>query len=315
MYRILMPTATRISLGGGQTFQANLKKALAPFGYTFVNPGEEYDILFIAGATLVEKETAYEAHRQNKRIVLRTDNILEDSKNRNSGMPRLRSFAEIATTIVYQSEWAKRLLSPLIGNGIVIYNGVDTKIFKPRTEEKSWDNIRILYSKYSRNEVKQFHQTQYWWREYNLEKQGDTLVLVGRFADDYQRIDHPFEFHNGEEYEYVGVIDDQQRLANLYRSCDIAFLPYMYDACSNTILEAQACGLPVLYSPTGGTPEIVEIGEPIDYNTTPAEQVKELMQFTQPDMTSFEDSFSLETMGEKYHALFQTIMGMENEIC
>ena len=177
-----------------------------------------------------------------------------------------------------------------------------------------WDGIRIFYSKYSRNEVKQFHEVQYWWREYNLEKRGGTLVLVGRFADDYLNIAHPFDFHNEEDYEYRGVVENPNVLADVMRGCDIAFLPYQYDACSNTVLEAQSCGLQVIHSQTGGTPEIVEFGEAIDYQVTPNEQVARMMAFTEPDMTNFEAQYSLDKMGEMYHALLTTVTSKVHEV-
>jgi len=242
--KILGPIKTRVGIGGGQTFIKNLANAVKPFGHQIVHEGE-YDILFIAGASLVEREQVEKAQAEKKQIGLRVDNILEDGKNRNSGMPRLYEFAKKATVIVYQSEWAKKMLTPLIGTGVIIYNGVDTDKFYPRKEEKNWEGLRIFYSKYSRNEVKQFHEVQYWWREYNLDKRGDTLVLAGRFADDTIRVNHPFEFHNEENYEYKGVIEGAMGLADIMRSCDCAFLPYMFDACSNTVLECQASGLPV----------------------------------------------------------------------
>jgi glycosyltransferase involved in cell wall biosynthesis len=200
------------------------------------------------------------------------------------------------------------MLKPLLGDGVVIVNGVDTDIFYPREVEKYWDNIRIFYSKFSRNETKQFHEVQYWWREYNLEKRDDILILAGKFADDYRNINHPFDFHNDENFAYKGVITDQKLLADLMRECDVAFLPYQFDACSNTVLEAQACGLPVIYSKTGGTPEIVKYGFPIDYDNSPVSMVKIAMEqrkaFSKED---FEFEYGLETMGEKYNAVIQLL--------
>lgn len=311
---IKLPHDTSKFQGGGSTFCSNFTKAINKYGHQTVEGNSPYDVLFIAGATLTDRDQVIQAKKDGKTIILRVDNILEDRKNRNSGMPKLRDFAELADVIVYQSEWAMRMLSPILGKGIVIYNGVDTEIFYPRTEPKNWEGLRIFYSKYSRNEVKQFHEVQYWWREYNLEKKDDTLVLVGRFADDYLKIDHPFDFHNDEQYEYRGVISESKLLADIMRNCDVAFLPYMFDACSNTILEAQACGLPVIYSPTGGTPEIVTCGWDISYeNDSPVKMVSEAM--SRPfDFEEYKNKYSLETMGERYHALITTVTSKYHEV-
>lgn len=315
--RIRLPHDSEKFQGGGTTFINNFSKAINKYGHTIVDNTSDYDTLFIAGATLASREEVIKAKTEGKIIILRVDNLLEDRKNRNTGMPRLKEFANLADVIVYQSEWAKKLLSPLIGNGVVINNGVDTDIFYPRTKPKTWDNLRIFYSKYSRNEVKQFHEVQYWWREYCLEKKDDTLVLVGKFADDYLKIEHPFDFHNEEDCEYQGVIMDNKILADSMRGCDVAFLPYMFDACSNTILEAQACGLPIIYSPTGGTPEIVGYGIPINYGfASPVEMVKSAI-YTKPpeiDFEVFKNKWGLDAMGEKYDALIKTISGKVYEV-
>jgi len=45
--------------------------------------------------------------------------------------------------------------------------------------------------------------------------------------------------------------------ADIYRATDIYILNTHNDACPNTVLEAMACGLPVLYSASGGVPELV----------------------------------------------------------
>lgn len=305
--RILVPHDSEGFHGGGSTFVRNFKKATNKFGHEVVTEGD-YDILLISGATLVDKETVRKAEADGKKIVLRVDNILEDRKNRNSGMSRLKEYAKVADVIVYQSEWARRMFIPLIGDGVVMPNGVDTSIYHPSENKTDYGVTRIFYSKHSRNETKQFHEVQYWWREYNLERQDDTLVLVGRFADDYLRIDHPFDFHNFETVEFHGQVTDEHHMADIMRSCDVAFLPYMFDACSNTILEAQACGLPVIYSPTGGTPEIVKYGVPVNYMDKPSDMVRfALGKKKEFHPTDFEVTFGLEKMGERYDALFRTI--------
>jgi glycosyltransferase involved in cell wall biosynthesis len=54
---------------------------------------------------------------------------------------------------------------------------------------------------------------------------------------------------------HTGVSDE--RLRDLYRESDLLFLPLVQAAASNTLLEAMACGLPVLATGIGGIPEYV----------------------------------------------------------
>lgn len=300
--KIKVPGLSRITnVGGGGSFIKNLNKSK---NYQLVEDGD-YDLLLIAGATLTDRDTVNKAEKEGKPIILRVDNILEDSKNRNTGMPRLQEFADKASVVVYQSEWAKRLLTPICGEGLVIHNGVDTDIFYPA--EKKPERTRVIYSKHSRNEVKRVHEVQYFWRDYNIDKKGDELVLIGRFAREYFEINNPFEFHNGEIFKYEGMIDNQKKLADLLRSCSVAFLPYFADACSNTVLECQACGLPVLYCGYGGTREIVQHGKEINWGKTALEMVEEV-KAKNLNFELFKISFGLETMNQKYYKLFDLLI-------
>lgn len=315
---IKTPKATQVGIGGGISFVSNFKKAIQPFGHRIVEDGE-YDILFISGATLCDRETFLEAKKNGKKIILRVDNILEDSKNRNTGMPRMKEFADECDVVVYQSEWAKKILMPICGDGPVIVNGIDTDIFHPRETEKDWEGLRIFYSKYGRGEGKNFNVVQYFWREYCLEREGDTLVLAGRFADEIQKINHPFEFHNDEDYQYLGVISDPHRLAEIMRTCDVALLPYFSDACSNTVLEAQACGLPVIYDYSGGTPEIVSYGEMLDGRMPRTLQVDSALAakekyFKEIGFSVWKDAYGLQQMGHRYHNIFEILSRGQQDV-
>jgi sugar transferase (PEP-CTERM/EpsH1 system associated) len=55
----------------------------------------------------------------------------------------------------------------------------------------------------------------------------------------------------------LGARDD---VASLLRGMDVYVLPSIAEGISNTILEAMACGLPVVATRTGGNPELVQDG-------------------------------------------------------
>lgn len=320
--KILAPGFERNDTGGGSTFLQNLAKALKPFGHE-VHAIGEYDILLIAGASLCERSIVENAQKEGKPIVLRIDNILEDRKNRNGGMAKLKEYAKAADVIVYQSEWAKRFLEPIVGrSGMVIKNGVDTDIFYPeegKVKKSVEDEHVFLYSKFSRGEGKHFEVVQQWWREHSLYRPQDTLLLVGRFADDYRQSLHPFEFHNNERFQYLGITTSQEEMAEWFRLADCAILPYFADACSNTILEAQACGLYTIFDNSGGTKEIMFNGEQIylDIHERKDELIERIDKGTEnfyQNFDHFKEAFGLEHMAAKYSALFQTIKESNNEV-
>jgi glycosyltransferase involved in cell wall biosynthesis len=57
---------------------------------------------------------------------------------------------------------------------------------------------------------------------------------------------------------YTGIPDEELR--DLYRESDLLVLPLVQAAASNTLLEAMACGLPVLASRVGGVSEYLGSG-------------------------------------------------------
>ena len=93
------------------------------------------------------------------------------------------------------------------------------------------------------------------------------------------------------------------------RNCDVALLPYFSDACSNTIIEAQACGLPVIFDWSGGTPEIIEMGREIDFSQSLVDEVN--LAIAQKREFHFEDHkllWGLDTMNQKYYGLFNLLV-------
>jgi glycosyltransferase involved in cell wall biosynthesis len=59
---------------------------------------------------------------------------------------------------------------------------------------------------------------------------------------------------------YRDLGPDDERLLELYRRSDVVVIPTLADCFSMAAIEAMACGLPVVISATGGTPEIVDDG-------------------------------------------------------
>ncbi len=51
-----------------------------------------------------------------------------------------------------------------------------------------------------------------------------------------------------------------EELANLLREHDVYITASQNDPCSNAVIEALACGLPVVYRNDGGHPELVGYG-------------------------------------------------------
>lgn len=68
--------------------------------------------------------------------------------------------------------------------------------------------------------------------------------------------------------EFLGRVED---MPGFYQASDIFVLPTFYDACSNAVLEAMACGLPVISTACNGSsiflPRDMVLEDPADHDT------------------------------------------------
>lgn len=76
------------------------------------------------------------------------------------------------------------------------------------------------------------------------------LVFGKNTSDTLDGLDYPVD--------YLGFISDQRKIAEAYNQCDIFVIPSLGDNLPNAVIEAMACGKPVVTFDTGGLPEMVD---------------------------------------------------------
>jgi len=67
----------------------------------------------------------------------------------------------------------------------------------------------------------------------------------------------PTDFVNGAEIEFIPYDDDPVRVAQFYQAASVYVHPARVDTFPDAVLEAMACGRPVVASSVGGIPEQV----------------------------------------------------------
>lgn len=250
--KISLPNYDTSGIGGGWSFIANFIKAMGDS----ITDYESSNIFFIPSASMVSREDVLKAKDDGKKIVLRCDNIIRNSRNRNTGMTRMKDFSDWADLVIFQSKFAEDLLNPYLRteNYKIILNSVDESIFN----DKGRDNLdnRYYYGKHSSDETKNWEMARVAFQREFAENKDITLNIVGR----YDTEEYNFDFYNGENYKYWGYIQDPQVMANIYKQSDWFIYTYFNDACSNSLIEALCCGMSI-FDPydmgiTGGTPEI-----------------------------------------------------------
>ena len=238
-------------IGGGWTAARYLHEGLKAIHY------EEADIVLITGPTMASHGEVEKAKSDGKKIVLRVDNAVRNSRNRGTGMTRLKAFCDVADLVIYQSEWAKRFLYPFTKkDGAVILNGVDTKLYNYKNRTIT-NPHSYLYARSSRDEGKQWINAWYWYVEQNAKEPESELEIVGKFSS--ENLEYNFDFYNEERYIFMG---EQRSLVDSFKRNKYFLYSFTNDACSNSLLEARASGCEIVdvcgAISTGGAPEIMD---------------------------------------------------------
>lgn len=279
--KIYCPNVKEGGIGGGWTFLRNFRKGLADRVH-FVNTWQECDIFFITGITITDSNELYEAHKNGKKIVLRVDNVPRKSRNRRSTPhERLKEFAGLADVVIYQSEWAKDYCFPLCGDGPVIYNGVDTSVFKPNPEIQ--DPNRYLFAYHGKNEQKGFWAAHYAFQmEFRKNRNAIFTFIYDHGKDTEELRNANFDFWQGEKWEHLEKITDPLDMVELMQRSKYFIYPAICDASPNVVLEARACGLEVI--------------APAPKNMAGTQELLDL------------DDITLERMCDEYHGVFQLLV-------
>lgn len=244
---IHVPNHIPNKVGGGWTFTDNFIKHFGNASY------EDSDIYFITGSSLVSHDQLDKAKADGKKIVLRIDNHLLPSRNRNTGMSKMKAHSSKADLVIYQSEWAKDYLSDFTGkDGVVILNG--TSIKYRDSFAKSDD---VLFVRSSRIPEKGWEMARYWYSR-NHRNYG-TLNIVGKFSS--ENLEYNFDFYNNEDFRFYGEQPREQLQALMLQKRYFLY-SYFMDACSNTLIEALCSDMEVIdvygMLKTGGALEIVQ---------------------------------------------------------
>src|SRR6184192_2825245 len=156
----------------------------------------------------------------------------------------------------YRQRWIKRGFDP--SKLKILPRGLDTELFHPARREQTFfekfgaynGEVRLLYvGRISREKDLDLLAAAY--RRLRDEGLPVQLFIVGHgpYSEAFAK--------SVPEAFFTGYLSGNE-LATAYASADIFVFPSTTDTFGNVILEAQACGLPVIVSDSGGPKELVE---------------------------------------------------------
>jgi hypothetical protein len=161
-------------------------------------------------------------------------------------------------TIVSPSKWlAKEAKKSSLFKDkeiIVIPNGVDTKIFKPRKNAKEKFNIN------KKSVVLSFGVVNHDEKRKGFSKLYKALKIVKKEIKDIEIVGIVFGNNSSNlpiKTLNVGYVKNEKDLSYIYSASDIFILPSLEDNLPNVILESMACKTPVIAFDTGGARDII----------------------------------------------------------
>ncbi len=191
----------------------------------------------------------------------------------------MAQFLHASDYVFYQSQFSKtsadRFLGEYRGSWEILYNSVDTTIFTPAQSDPDPQHLVLLLGG---------NQYSY----YRLESAIRTLAVLVKHRSNVRLFvtgklswipDEAEAFRIAHQLlSDLGVSDNvrflgwykQQEAPDILRQAHILLHTKYNDPCPGLVIEAMACGLPVVYSVSGGVPELVGehagIGLPAELN-------------------------------------------------
>ena len=190
----------------------------------------------------------------------------------------IKTLVHEADYVFYQSKFCKDSADLFLGERSgpweILYNCVDTNVFTPRKANKRRQDLVLLLGG---------NQYQY----YRIETALRTIAILAKAIGDLKLIitgrlcwipnekkalgitrKMAADFGVLNRLEFLGPYF-QSDAPDIFRKADILLHTKYNDPCPGLVVEAMACGLPVVYSKSGGVPELVGEDAGID---VPVEQ-------------------------------------------
>lgn len=179
----------------------------------------------------------------------------------------MKHLHRMADHVFYQSAFcrlsAERFLGRRIGPSEILFNPVDTKVFAPAKKTAAVEkDLRLLLA----GSHWSFYRVETAVRALALVREtfpNTRLLIAGRFC--WDRDEGRAERRLLELADSLGVKEQvrllgsytQRQAVPLLQRADILLHTKYNDPCPRLVVEAMACGLPVVYSASGGVPELV----------------------------------------------------------
>jgi glycosyltransferase involved in cell wall biosynthesis len=317
---------TDLPWGGGNQFLRALSSALEKAGHTVSHIPKDADVVLInshnAGPNLllhpgivaqvrqigrvtkpwlqfIPAEMWKILPRRGPAIIHRLDGVARLIRGRKTVADRLvPAINRLADFTIFQSYYSLKSfascgLQPK--NSDIIFNGVDNEIFYLPSQTRLSDRvIRLIAASWSPNPRKGFAI---------LAKVSQIPGVEVRFAGRWCETINPLKV------ELLGEKTSSE-LAEYMRNSDAMIHAAQNEPCSNAILEALACGLPVLYLDSGGNRELageygVEISDDLQDDV---ERLRVNLSILREKVRAAHSDFLIGPVAKRYTEVFESAL-------
>ena len=224
----------------------------------FPNSPHDFNVLYLGSSGLPRdlRPLLWAARRRGVPVVVNQDGVgypgWADVRTDAVNEPLRRALLG-ADHVLYQSEFCKRSADEFLGEARgaweVLYNAVDTKRFTPPPARPTGGPVLLLGG-----DQTQRYRLELGLRTFAALAAETRLLVTGRIVGDPAPLLD--ELGVRDRVEFLGRYAQRDAPA-IYGRAHVLLHTKVNDPCPNVVLEAMACGLPVVYPASGGTVELV----------------------------------------------------------
>ncbi len=196
-------------------------------------------------------------------IILNQNGVFYKSWFKGNYLARNESMSHgyhLADYVFWQSKFCKetsdKFLGKRRGDGEILYNSVDTSLFTPQYKEEKLFTFLITGNINKENSyriISVFKAIKKLCKSYKNIR----LLIAGNIENKTFLEFKSNEMKISDKINFIGRFN-QFDAPKIYKLAD-AYITMTYkDNCPTAVLEAMSCGLPIIYSASGGIPELVD---------------------------------------------------------
>lgn len=261
---------------GGPLVKKRKLKALYPENFRNFNL-----VYLLSNHSFVSKHSLNLIKKRKIKIILNQNGVYYKSWFKGDYLAKNKEMSyayHLADYVFWQSKFCREtsdlFLGKRIGDGEILYNSVDTNFFKPRLKNKKFFDF-LITGNISRISNYRIISVLKALKELKKSFKNIRLIIAGNIEDRIF-LEHKSDQMNLAKYiSFIGKFS-QSEAPNIYNLAD-AYITMTYkDNCPTAVLEAMSCGLPILFSSTGGIPELVDKNSGVGLEVSSSwEEIKE----------------------------------------